>query len=104
MQGIGLILFVALIWLFSGWLMGVALRALFGVQWVSICSALNLAVGMILLRLFTRSEREQEIIFEGKERKDGESSAVGILVIIPSAVVFAAIVWILFAIFVLASE
>ncbi|MBV7326996.1 hypothetical protein KFU94_01785 [Chloroflexi bacterium TSY] len=97
MQGIRVIVFVAVLWLFSGWLMGLAVRAVFQLDWVWPCMSLNLLFGMLLLRWVTRTEREQEILFEGAERGDEESSLAAWLVAIPLTLILLAVIWLLMA-------
>lgn len=69
MQSIRLIAILAFLWLFSGWLMGIALRALFQVNWIFPCASLNLILGLVLLLLITRNERERRIFYEGTNSK-----------------------------------
>lgn len=79
--------------------MGIALRALYGGNWIVPCAALNLIFGMLLLRWITRNAREQEILFEGAEREDSESSVAALLLGIPVVLIFVAVLWWLLALF-----
>lgn len=98
-KGLRLILLLAVLWLGSGALMGAALRALYGGNWIAPCATINLILGMLLLLWVTRTKQEEEILFEGREREESESSLAAALLGGPMILIFVAIVWGLLALF-----
>ena len=100
MRGIRLIVVLAIMWVAGGWLMGISLRVLYGVNWIPGCASLSLLLGMLLLLFITRNPREHEILFEGAEREENEQSLAALLVAIPFVLIFIALVWMILAPFI----
>lgn len=97
-RGIGIIAAVAILWMGSGWLLGMAIAALFSIQWIGECMWLSLGIGMLLLLLSTRTEEQQAVLYEGAEKEnEDELSLTALLVGLPVTMIFIAILWWLMA-------
>jgi type IV secretory pathway TrbL component len=97
-RSIGIIAAVAILWMGSGWLLGMALAALFGIQWIGECMWLSLGIGMLLLLLSTRTEQQQAVLYDNAEKENDDTlSLAALLVGLPVSMVFIAILWWLMA-------
>lgn len=71
MHDILLIFGIALLWLVTGALVGLGLESLTGSSGLLLpCGTLNIAIGMILLQLATRSEAGRRLFYEGRKEED----------------------------------
>lgn len=94
MQAILLILSLAIIWGVTGALIGLGLQSMFGGNnWIMPCGSLNLAIGMILLQLVTRSERARKLLYEGKAEEDYLNLGLAALWGIPVMLAFLGVLW-----------
>lgn len=101
MQGIRLIIGLALLWLISGGFMGVALKAFWGLDWVGSCASLNLLLSRLLLAWITHNEERQKVLYDGAEKEnEDELSLAALLVGFPVVLIVVAALWWLMAQFV----
>ena len=93
MKGIGLIFTLAGIWAVTGALVGLGLNSLTGGDWLLPCGALNVAIGMILLQMVTRSETARRLFYEGEREEDQLSLGVAALWAIPVFLALTGVLW-----------
>lgn len=94
MSAILWILFLAILWAVTGALVGLGLQSMFGGDnWIMPCGSLNVALGMILLQLVTRSERARRLLYEGKAEEDYLNLGLAALWGIPVMLAFLGILW-----------
>lgn len=97
MKDVSLILILAILWALSGFLVGLAIEALFGASWVVPCTALNLIAGMVMLLLVTRNDRARRMFYEGPRENELGSPLVGLLWAFPFTLMIIASIWWLLA-------
>lgn len=97
MKDLVVILVLASLWAVGGFAVGIALGALFGVQWAISCTALNLIAGMIMLLLVTRNEHARRLFYEGPRENESGMPLIGILWAIPFILLFIGVMWWLLA-------
>jgi len=94
MSAILWILFLAILWGVTGALVGLGLQSMFGGDnWIMPCGSLNVALGMILLQLVTRSERARKLLYEGKAEEDYLNLGLAALWGIPVMLALLGILW-----------
>ena len=93
MRAVRLILLVAGVWAISGVLVGLGLSSYFGVDWMIECGSLNLAIGMVLLQLVTRSEAGRKLFYEGIREEDQLELGIILLWAIPFAMALSGMLW-----------
>lgn len=94
MQAVLLILSLAIIWGVTGALTGLGLQSMFGGDnWIMPCGSLNMAIGMILLQLVTRSEKARKLLYEGKAEADYLNLGLAALWGLPVMTAFLGILW-----------
>ena len=64
-----------------------------GANWIMPCGSLNVALGMILLQLVTRSERARRLLYEGKAEEDYLNLGLAALWGIPVMLALLGILW-----------
>lgn len=96
-KDVPLILALAALWTLSGFLIGLAIEALFGTPWVIPCTALNLIAGMVMLLLVTRDDRARRMFYEGPREDELGSPLVGLLWAFPLTLMIIAVIWWLLA-------
>lgn len=100
MNQIGIIMFIVVIWAFSGFVVSVGIRTLFGIEWIPQCITLNIVIGLILLQVATRHERGSRQIYEGKREEDQFSFSASSLIGAPILLIVIGLLWWLFGQFV----
>lgn len=62
-------------------------------SWIVSCGALNLAIGMILLQLFTQNEAARKLFYEGEKEEDHLLLGIVFLWGFPIILAFSSILW-----------
>lgn len=58
------VVILAVLWAFTGALVGFGIDRLYGTEWILPCGALNVIIGLGLLLLATRNETARKIFYE----------------------------------------
>lgn len=94
MKAILWILSLAALWAITGAAAGWGLQAMFGSNsWIVPCGALNVAIGMILLQLFTQNEAARKLFYEGEKEEDHLLLGIVFLWGFPIILAFSGILW-----------
>jgi hypothetical protein len=94
MHDILLILVIALLWLITGVLVGLGLESLTGNSGLLLpCGTLNIAIGMMLLQLATRSEAGRRLFYEGRKEEDYLNLGLAALWGLPVIMALAGLLW-----------
>lgn len=93
MRAVSLIFIMAALWGVTGIIVGVGLSAYVGVNWLMECGSLNMAIGMILLQLVTRSETGRRIFYEGIHEEDELHLGIIFLWGLPVSMTLAGVLW-----------
>jgi hypothetical protein len=93
MHGVRLILLVAGVWAVTGVIVGLGLSSYFGGDWMIECGSLNLAIGMVLLQLVTRSEAGRKLFYEGIREEDQLHFGIILLWTLPVSMALTGMLW-----------
>lgn len=74
-------------------MVGLGLSSYFGGNWLIECGSLNMAIGMVLLQLITRSEAGRKVFYEGIREEDQLHLGLIFLWTLPLSMALAGMLW-----------
>jgi hypothetical protein len=80
-------------WALSGWLFGLGVNGLFGVEVALICAMGNVIIGLLLLLPVVGDERRRRLFFEGPREQEQSEPRIGLLWAFPFAVLVWGLLW-----------
>ncbi len=93
MKNVFVVLALVALWVLGGLVVGISFQALFGVQWMVQCAALNLIVGMVMLLLVTNNEDARRLFYEGPRGDEISSPLIGMLWALPIVLFLVGLAW-----------
>ncbi len=93
MKSFLLIIAFTVLWLLGGLLVSLGLRALFDIELLIFCSALNVFAGLIMLILTTRNDTVRRLFYEGPREHESGMLLIAVLWGLPFITIFAGIIW-----------
>ena len=80
-------------WALGGWLFGVGIHALFGLDAAIICALSNVIAGLLLLLPVVANDRRRRLFYDGPSHNEPGDVGIGLLWAFPFVGVFVGLFW-----------
>jgi hypothetical protein len=80
-------------WALGGWMLGVGVKALFGMDMVLVCALGNVIVGLLFLLPVVGNERRRRLFYEGPGKEERAEARIGLLWAFPFTLLIWGLLW-----------